>query len=240
MYFNQQDFTQGYFIVPESVTANPGTKAWVVVEVHGAGGLKEEHRGEWLVELLDPTPVIVLVPSFTDGYQSGDGKWARQLMDHFEAIQNAHNVHDTMFLHGHSGGAQFVHRFAFNEPDLVAGVSAHSAGSWAVAGGYGKINPKAKNFPWLISCGDQDTKVAWKGYVYNRIEWYELFAQELVDDGFVVHPNVWSGVGHGVEKHFYEHLLKECFLLATKGELPSDKGWKGDVQRMAGTKKKKT
>ena len=147
VYYNQKDFKQGYYIVPESVSANPAAKAWVVVEVHGAGGLKGERRGDWLIELLDPVPVIILVPSFSDGYQGGDGAWARQLEKNFKEIQKNHNVHDRMFLHGHSGGAQFVHRFAFNEPDLVAGVSAHSAGSWAVAGGYGKINRKAKKFP---------------------------------------------------------------------------------------------
>jgi hypothetical protein len=66
VYFNGEDFKAGYYIVPEDMPSD-GSKVWVVVDVHGAGGLKSEGRGPGLAKLLAPEPVIVIVPSFTTG-----------------------------------------------------------------------------------------------------------------------------------------------------------------------------
>ncbi|MEM7148073.1 MAG: hypothetical protein AAF591_23420 [Verrucomicrobiota bacterium] len=212
-----------------------GSKVWVAVDVHGAGGLKNEGRGPGLAKLLEPEPVIVIVPSFTTGYQGGDGKWAAQMLENFEAVQEAHAVHDKIFVHGHSGGGQFAHRFAFEEPDSVVGVSAHSSGSWACDGGHGEIRTSAKGIPFTISCGEEDTDYSVKGYPHTRIEWYKVFAEEMEKKGFVFAGQTWPGVGHGVSSRLYGPQLKECFLLATRGEVPESAFWKGDVAALAAT-----
>lgn len=232
VYFNGEDFKDGYYIVPEELPSD-GSKVWVVVDVHGAGGLKNEGRGPGLVKLLAPEPVIVIVPFFTTGYQSGDGKWAAQMVDNFQAVQKSHAVHDKMFVHGHSGGGQFAHRFAFEEAKHVVGVSAHSSGSWACDGGYGNITASAKGIPFSISCGEEDKAYSVSGYPHTRIEWYRLFAAELEEKGFVVAGQTWPGVGHGVSSKLYGPQLKECFLLATRGVVPAGEMWRGDVESLA-------
>ena len=150
VYFNGSDFKEGYYVVP-STPLPAGEKYWVVVSVHGAGGLKKEISTK-LINLLAPTPVILLVPSFSNMYQMGDGKWADQMIDNFKEVGESYPTHDKMFVHGFSGGAQFAHRFTFNEPKYVVGCSAHGAGSWACDGGYGKISTSAKGLPFFISC----------------------------------------------------------------------------------------
>lgn len=232
VYFNGTDFRGGYYLVPDDPPAD-GTKMWVVVDVHGAGGLRNAGRGPGLASLLAPEPVIVLVPSFTSGYQAGDGRWAAQLIGHFKTVRERHEVHDRMFVHGHSGGGQFAHRFAFAEPGHVVGVSAHSSGSWACAGGYGEISTRARGIPFTISCGEKDTAYSVQGYPHTRIEWFRLFAAEMEKKGFVVAAQTWPEAGHGVSARLYGPQLKECFLLATQGIVPTSGKWSGDVDRIA-------
>jgi hypothetical protein len=103
-----------------------------------------------------------------------------------------------MFLYGFSAGAQFVHRFAFNHPELVVGVSAHSAGSWAGVEGWGEINDKAKGIPFALTCGELDTTKAFDGKApYGRLDWMKVFAEDLKKRGFAVRTEVYPGVGHG-------------------------------------------
>lgn len=237
VYFNGADFKAGYYIVPDNLPAD-GSKVWCVVDVHGASGLRNQGRGPGLAKLLAPEPVIVIVPSFSNGYQGGDRKWAKQMIDNFNTVRKKHPVHDKMFVHGHSGGGQFAHRFAFAEPKYVVGISAHSSGSWACNGGYGEISSKAKGIPFSISCGEKDTGHAMKGAKHTRIEWYRLFAAELEKKGFVMAGNAWPGVGHGVSAKLYGPQLVECFRLATKGIVPEGDNWKGRVQDVAGTNRK--
>jgi len=214
VYFNGKDAKGGYYLVPDDMPKD-ATKVWVAVHVHGAGGLRGEDTGKDIAKLLGPQPVIVIVPSFTDGYQAGDGKWAAQLIGHFKEVAERYPVQDKMFVHGHSGGGQFAHRFAFAEPQYVAGVSAHSSGSWACAGGYGKINKSAKRIPFAISCGEADTALSYPGAPHTRIEWYKLFEDELKKAGFDVDGRTWPGVGHGVSMKLMGEQVKECFRKAT-------------------------
>lgn len=232
IHFNGVDTKAGYFVVPDDLPSD-GKKSWVVVDVHGAGGLRGNGPGDRLAKLLDPEPVIVIVPSFTNGYQAGDGNWANQLLENFNVVRARHAVHDRMFIHGHSGGAQFAHRFAFEKPEHVVGVSAHSAGSWACAGGYGKINLRARQIPFSISCGEEDKALSVPNAPHTRIEWYRLFAAEMEQQGFVFRGETWPGVGHGVAARLYGPALKECFLLATRGEVPSGETWTGNVEELA-------
>jgi pimeloyl-ACP methyl ester carboxylesterase len=230
VFFNGRDFRDGYTIIPERLRENPGGKAWVVVDVHGAGGLKGIRDHVWLTEYLAPVPIVILVPSFSDGYQSGDGKWAEQLLSQVAEIRKHVPVHRKLFLHGHSGGAQFVHRFAFHHPGVVAGVSAHSAGSWAGEPGFGTISEQAVSIPFLISCGDEDKAYSVPHAPFTRIEWFHRFAAELKRRGFVVYADTWPDTGHGVPHEQYATVFKECFALATRGEVPQSSGWQGDVE----------
>jgi hypothetical protein len=233
VYFNGNDFKGGYAVVPDEMPKS-GTKLWVVVDTHGAGGLRNEGMGHRLKKTLEPEKVIFIVPSFTSGYQSGSGKWAAQMIENFKFVQKRYSVHDKMFVHGHSGGGQFAHRFAFTEPKHVVGVSAHSSGSWACSGGYGSISSKAKGIPFAVSCGEKDTALSVGSAPHNRIAWYKLFSGEMKKKGFVVAGTTWPGAGHGVSTRQYGPMLKECFLLATQGVMPTSDLWSGeDLEKIA-------
>jgi hypothetical protein len=118
-----------------------------------------------------------------------------------------------MFLHGFSGGSQFVHRFAMNFPQYVCGVSAHSGGSWATDG-YGQINTRAKKIPFAISCGEKDTGLSFGGAKYGRLKWYERFRDEIDKKNFCYIGVVWPGVGHRISPQAWD-LMRQCFQLAT-------------------------
>jgi hypothetical protein len=223
--FNGQDWKGGYILIPEK-KLEPGEKFRVAVDVHGAGGLPNDKLGLELMRILEPASVIVIVPSFETGYQMGDGRFAQQLIDHYRWVAKRYPVCEKMFIHGHSGGAQFAHRFAFAHPEWVSGVSAHSAGTWATGGRYGNINPLAKRIPFLISCGEDDTQKAFPESPLTRLEWYQVFVGEMERKGFVFYGRTWPGKGHAVPMSLYAEPLKACFLLGTAGRRPEGEGWR--------------
>ena len=200
----------------------------LVVGVHGAGGkCKGAAR---LAKWADRGDVIVIGPSFVskvvDGvwpYQMGNGIHAEKLIELFEQLKKEYPLKDKMFLHGFSGGSQFVHRFTMNHPDVVCGVSAHSGGSWATDG-YGKINSRAKGIPFAISCGEKDTKKSTKSSPYGRLEWCERFRVEIDKIGFVYIADTWPDVAHRISPGAVQ-LMRECFQIATG--LPGGEG--GDL-----------
>lgn len=230
-YFNQTDFKDGYYLAPKNLP-DSYEKMWVLVNVHGAGGLKGESKGHWLLDMADSGQAILIVPSFTDGYQGGDGEWASQMLKNFEEVQEKYSVHDRMFIHGFSGGSQFAHRFTMNHPKSVIACSAHSGGSWACDGGYGKISSKAKGVPFFISCGEGDSKHSGPGALFTRIEWYNQFYKHISSKGFTVLGKTWPGVAHQQTRDMRPHIL-ELFQLATQGEKPETEGWVGNIEEIA-------
>lgn len=127
---------------------DPAKTYWLVVGVHGGSGIARGAAGVagWATAMDD---VIVLGPSFsmrnrTELDKSGSrAAETASLRDDFVMCGPVHeaklkaqiaelrrhwNLHPKIMLHGFSGGAQFGHRFAFKNPDLVVAVSAHSAG----------------------------------------------------------------------------------------------------------------
>jgi len=233
-YFNGTDFKGGQVVIPKSAIDNPDTKRWVIVDVHGAGGPKKNWFGYRLLKTFGEDKVIALAPVFGKGYHLSDEAASKQFIENFEWIKRNYNVHDKMFLYGHSGGAQFVHRFAFKHPEYVIGVSAHSAGSWAGIEGWGEINDAAKGIPFALSCGELDTEKAFKGEApHGRLDWMNVFAEDLKKRGFVVRSEVIPEKGHGVPPELHAPLSLECFLLATEGKMPESGKWSGDLKQFA-------
>lgn len=231
IHFNGKDFKGGQLIVPKLPPGKADTRRWVVVDVHGLGGPKKNWFGHRMLKWVGEDKAIALAPVFTGDYHLGEGEAAKQLIERFEWIRKNHKVHDRMFLYGFSAGAQFVHRFAFNHPELVVGVSAHSAGSWAGVDGWGEINDKAKGIPFVLTCGELDTTKAFDGKApYGRLEWMKVFAEDLRKRGFVVRTEVYPGVGHGGSADSHGPLIRQCFLLATEGIVPEDNKWSGDLK----------
>jgi len=231
IYFNGEDWRGGFYDVPDDLAKDE--KVWVVVDVHGANLLKGNKSTAELVKLLEPAKVIIYIPSFKNGYQSGSGKYAEKFIAEFGKIKEVYNVHDKMFIHGFSGGAQFVHRFAFNHPDYVIGVSAHSGGSWSTGSPWGEINTKAKDIPFAISCGKKDLKITHSQKGWTRLDWYKEFDKQMKQQEFVLGSTAWNNFPHRPLLRRYGPLVRECFFLATEGEIPESDYWTGDVEKVA-------
>lgn len=193
----------------------PGTTYQLVVGVHGAGGKGNGAAG--MKDWAKRGDVIVIGPSFVSKggrpYQNGDGVHAAKLIDLFESLKKTYKLRQTLFLHGFSGGSQFVHRFTMLNPKLVCGVSAHSGGTWATDN-LGKINLSAKDIPFAISCGQNDTAKSFPEAAFTRLEWYGRFRDEIDKKGFSYIGGTWPGVGHSMSAGAWD-LAKQCFQLAT-------------------------
>lgn len=183
----------------------------LVVGVHGVGGTGKGACGvsTWATEFDD---VIVLGPSFEqpkrdpnaprpatiprDIYQMSGPTHEAKLAELIEQIGKTWKLQPKIFLHGFSAGAQFAHRYAFKHPELVAGVSAHSAGSWARIDGDDRINPAAKVIPFALSCGEADQGSGGPPGSPTRIAGVRLFSEQLLSLGFAVSLQTWPGIGH--------------------------------------------
>lgn len=187
----------------------------LVVGVHGANGNGKGAAG--MKDWAKRGDVIVIGPSFESKgerpYQNGDGIHAEKLIALFDTLKNEYKLHDKMFLHGFSGGSQFVHRFAMLHPKLVCGVSAHSGGTWATDN-YGEIRTSAKHIPFAISCGEKDTGKAFGAAPYNRLEWFGRFRDEIEKKRFAHIAASWPEVGHSISPGAWD-FAKQCFQLAT-------------------------
>lgn len=198
---------------PETMT--PGKRYQLVVGVHGVGGNGKGACG--MAGWAKRGDVIVIGPTFvTKGerpYQNGDGIHAKKLIALAETLGKSHQLNEKMFLHGFSGGAQFVHRFAMLHPNHVCGASAHSAGSWATDG-YGEMSSSAKKVFFAISCGEKDTAKSFPQAPFNRLEWYGRFRDALEAKKFTHIAASWPDVGHSHSPGIID-FAKQCFQLST-------------------------
>lgn len=209
--------TQGmdcYVYTPDPI--DPAKTYQLIVGVHGAGGPNGKGAAG-MKGWASRGDVIVIGPAFqTKGqrpYQNGDGPHAEKLIALFKELQGKYKLRDEMFLHGFSGGSQFVHRFAMLHPDVVCGVSAHSGGSWATDG-FGTISSKAKKIPFAISCGEKDTGKAWGDAKFNRLDWFKRFRDEIDKKGFCYIAKAWPDVGHRNSGGAWD-LCQQCFQVST-------------------------
>ena len=230
-----------YVYVPKNIDTSK--TYWVVVGVHGARGKAKGAAG--IANWADKKDnVIVVSPQYASGYQNAYEEHQKKLIRILKAVAKQYKIHPRVFLYGFSGGAQFTHRFAMQQPGLVCGVSAHSGGSWATRS-YGKINPKAGHIPFAISCGEKDLGKAWKKAPLNRLDWFNEFAGKMKSAGYCIKYKTWPKAGHSASKGVWE-LTEECFALATTGalpnstytkKLPKDSGWSDN--RLASRVRKK-
>ncbi len=190
---------------------DPNKAYWLVVHVHGyrGSGSAKAPLKSW----VDRGDCIGVAPSFPDGFQGLDLSTDKQLIDVAQTIGKEYKLQPRLFLIGHSGGAQFVHRFALKYPDLVAGCVATSAGSWDL----GRLNRNAAATPFAISCGEKDTALSVPESPFGRLEFAKEFEKSLSENHFLYTARYWPNAGHGGNKEGQAKMADECFSLATTG-----------------------
>jgi len=200
-----------YVYTPPRV--NKSKTYWLVVGVHSLGGSGKGAAG--IANWAKKGDCIVIGPSFQNGYQAGNGKSAAKLLKLQKTLSATYKLHDKMFIHGFSAGAQFAHRFTFNHPKHVLGCSAHSAGSWATGGQWASISTKAKTIPFVLSCGEKDTGKAFSNAPMNRLEWFEEFSAQMQKKGFKCVSKTLPRQGHRISPEVFK-MAKQCFDQATQ------------------------
>ena len=204
---------------------DPNKTCRLAIGIHGAGA---DGKGACDIASWVAGAVIVLGPTFSastvdpaapktggmpaDSYQMAGPTHVAKLKALVGEVGKTWKLHPKFFLHGFSAGAQFAHRFAMIEPDLVAGVSAGSGGSWATRG-FGTLNPAARGIPFSVTCGEHDRKKSWPDSPLSRIDWMKEFAVEMDKAGFDITSRVIENNNH--EQHA-EALAaaRSCFARA--------------------------
>jgi len=174
---------------------------WLVVGVHGLGGNGQGALG-W-ESFADEGQCIVVGPSFKDTFQFPSKGAGEKMKAILRELAKDYKLQRRIFLTGFSAGAQFAHRFALENPTLVVGCAAHSAGSW------GRPSPKARMVPFLVTCGTADTD-------HDRIGIAKQFVRELKQNRYKVESKWFDGVGHSFCKEARD-LTKELYWSVTTG-----------------------
>ncbi len=194
------DPTQEYYVyLPKD--HDPKKTYWLFVAVHGLGGDGKGALG-W-ESFAEEGQCIVVGPSFKGEYQFPSRGAGEKLKSILRELAKEFKFHPKVFITGFSAGAQFAHRFALENPHLVAGCAAHSAGSWA--------NPPAtaRFVPFLVTCGLDDKE-------NDRIGGARRFAQELEQKKFKVETMWFRGVAHAFCDEA-RSLTKEHYWSVTTG-----------------------
>ena len=209
-----------YLFTPDKM--DPRVTYWLVAEVHGYGG--QGSPASPVRAWADRGDCIAVAPSFpNNGYQMLGLNSDQQLIQIFQKLRKDFKLHDKLFVYGHSGGAQYAHRFALKYPQWAAGCCATSAGTWSTGASYGTLNDSASTVPIAISCGESDSGRAFATAPMTRIEWARKFEQALANAGFFYKASYWPNTGHEGNGEGNAQLANEAFSLGTTGLVGKDR-----------------
>lgn len=205
-------YTPGGIATGSDAAAGKGPTYWLVVGVHGHRGNGKGAAG--LASWTGRGDVVVVGPSFPDGYQGLAHQTDEQLLGLFAELRKKFRLHPRMFLYGFSGGSQFAHRFTLAHPDAVIGCASHSGGTWD-----DRVNPAAAGIPFAVSCGEGDTGKSVPEAPKGRLDWFKEFVGTMNASDFSFKARMWPGVGHSCSAGAVA-ITEECFALATTGMHP--------------------
>ncbi|HUT34960.1 MAG TPA: dienelactone hydrolase family protein [Planctomycetota bacterium] len=198
----KSDPSQEYYVyLPKDFDAKRA--CWLFVAVHGLGGDGKGALG-W-ESFADEGQCIVVGPSFKGTFQFPSKGAGDKMKAIIRELAKGYTLEHKAFVTGFSAGAQFAHRFALDNPALVAGCAAHSAGDWD-----GLPDAKARSVPFLVTCGTDDNKSP------DRLAGAKKFVTAIKAKGFKVESKWFDGVGHSFCNEGRE-LTKEFYWTTTTG-----------------------
>ena len=192
-----------YVFTPRKI--DPEKTYWLVVGVHGLGG--SGHNAMGWKDFAEKADCIVVGPTFKGPFQFPRRGAGKTMLAIVAELRKQYKLHGKMFVTGFSAGAQFVHRFALENPRYVIACAAHSAGSWGTPRGGGR------SVLFLITCGEEDR---------TRIDGARKFANELTEKRYRVESKWFPGVGHSICGEARE-LTEALFWRATTGMTPTER-----------------
>ncbi len=180
---------------------DPKQERLLFVAVHAANGNGQGACG-WS-KLADEARCVVLAPTFKGDFKDPAKGSGERLKAILKELRAEHKLGPKVFLTGFAEGAAFAHRFAMDNPALVLGCAAHSADGWDTP------DPKAREVPFLITCGKDDKQE-------NRIGDAKKFVQALKDKKFADVESAWPKGGHSLSQQARDKT-KDFFLRLATG-----------------------
>lgn len=217
----------------------PDTTYLLVIGIHpneatdgqGAGGAAKLANEFPDVIVLGPTfasPIAIArkaerAVQIEDYYQTAGPVHEEKVTALIEQVGKVWPIYPRVVVHGFSGGAQFAQRYGMKNPDRVAGVAAHSAGTWSRLDGTDKINAEAKDVLFYVSCGEADTEFSSKGAPFNRINAARKFNEELKSLQFEPVFKTWPRTGHQFTPGAYALTKELVQVVREKNGVKDDK-----------------
>jgi len=170
-----------YVRIPARYRKQPENKLYRVLftcPVYNGDGLKNLAGASGFAALADQRDWFIISPTFhqasaetkdrSASYYYPETFSGQAVLDALELIRKKYPIATGgLLLHGFSGGAQFVHRFAIWAPAQVAAVVVNSS-SW-----FDDPDAKCQQIAWLVTIGESDPSYE------NTLE----FVQKLRDAG---------------------------------------------------------
>jgi poly(3-hydroxybutyrate) depolymerase len=180
-----------YLYLPESYT--PGSSLPLFIGVHGSSTDGRNCWNTWQ-PYADQYGFVLLCPVLADP----DGRLHQlhgndRLLAILGQVYSGYSIKPEIFLFGFSAGGQFVHGYAFMNPNYVAGVS-------VIAPGNAYPPPtETRHIPFLIIVGARDQ--AGNQQVARQL------ATQLNQTGYSVQLMVLDGMGHAISEEAIQDTL---------------------------------
>lgn len=180
-----------YLYLPDSYT--PDRALPLFVGVHGSSTDGRSCWNTWQ-RYADSKGYVLLCPELSDP----DGRLHQlhgnaRLLDILGRVYEEYSLQPKIFLAGFSAGGQFVHGYAFMNPDYVVGVSVIATGN-----AY-QPPPSSRHIPFVVIVGDRDDR--------GNIESADRLAGLLEQGGYSVELHVLSRTGHEISDEAIEITL---------------------------------
>ncbi|HLC03610.1 MAG TPA: hypothetical protein VJK02_11280 [Anaerolineales bacterium] len=180
-----------YLYLPDIYTPD---RAWPLFI--GVSGSSTDGRSCWNTwqRYADERGYVLLCPELAD--PDGQLEQVRanaKLLDILGRVYEEYSLQPKIFLVGFSAGGQFVHGYAFMNPNYVVGVSVIATGN------YYQPPPSTGHILFVVIVGDRDDP--------GNVENAKQLARLLEQGGYSVKLHVLSGEGHTISEEAIQLTL---------------------------------